>query len=486
MKAVAISLLRYEKEIDDKLCYGAGRIHTALGATLSSYFPRLCRISLILLPSYVQRWIRGEPHEPTKLHPTSALDGLRGCAAVVVFIFHFVFTFTWTIQLGYGFQENWWIILFPFIRLFHHGMCMVLVFFFVSGYVISYKPLMLMQRGSWDLLLHTLASSAFRRAFRLFIPSIVATLIVLATVRMGFWEYPRQFAFDGVVMTGVQEPYPPRFPTLSDQLTHWGLTLNLMTSCWHWDNFYPEYDPHLWTIPVEYRSSLVLFLVLLALAKCRVAVRLALLFAAICYCIHWDRWEIFLFLSGMFIAQVDLILLGRREKISTPNFNNANTSNHYRWTFLFILGAYLMSSPNIYMEYAPGYKTLHSLAPSSITQKHRFIQSIGVVLLIHSLNNHLPLQRPFLTPIAQYLGKISYSFYIVHGPILHTLHYSLMPSIWAWTGREQVFGYVLGYLMSAVVCIPIVLWAADLFWRGIDVPTVRFARWVEQRCFVRS
>jgi peptidoglycan/LPS O-acetylase OafA/YrhL len=33
------------------------------------------------------------------------------------------------------------------------------------------------------------------------------------------------------------------------------------------------------------------------------------------------------------------------------------------------------------------------------------------------------------------LGKISFAFYVVHGPVLHCLGYSIMPNIWNLTGK---------------------------------------------------
>lgn len=43
-------------------------------------------------------------------------------------------------------------------------------------------------------------------------------------------------------------------------------------------------------------------------------------------------------------------------------------------------------------------------------------------------------------------------------------------------GRGVVWG--LGLVVFGGVCV----WVADVFWRVVDVPTVRFARWVEGKC----
>jgi hypothetical protein len=35
-----------------------------------------------------------------------------------------------------------------------------------------------------------------------------------------------------------------------------------------------------------------------------------------------------------------------------------------------------------------------------------------------------------------------------------------------------------------MVNVPLVIWASDVWWRVVDVPSVRFARWVEERMVV--
>lgn len=86
----------------------------------------------------------------------------------------------------------------------------------------------------------------------------------------------------------------------------------------------------------------------------------------------------------------------------------------------------------------------------------------------------------------QYFGKISYAIYLVHGPVLHVVGYRVERWAWGITGVETQQQYVTGFVLGAVFVVPIVVWVADLFWRGVDARTVVFARWVEGRCNVRE
>lgn len=43
------------------------------------------------------------------------------------------------------------------------------------------------------------------------------------------------------------------------------------------------------------------------------------------------------------------------------------------------------------------------------------------------------------------------------------------------------FQVSVAYLLGLAVAGTAVVWYADLFWRYVDMPTVKFARWVENR-----
>ncbi|KAK2809235.1 hypothetical protein FQN50_004071 [Emmonsiellopsis sp. PD_5] len=483
-------------------------------------------LSIALVPSFLRHWVEpGRPAPPEKLHSIAALDGLRGWACLLVFNFHFLFTYTDKTAVGWGFDdENWGLHQLPIIHLLISGHVMVTIFFVISGYVLSYKPLKLLRNHSWEQAFHTLASSTFRRGLRLYLPSIIGIFFVLIAVRLGCYDYSTWVREEGHTILGIDEQHPPILEDFSVQFADWYLTVVHLIDPWNWNLYYNFYNPQLWTIPVEFRCSIVLFLTILTVSRFRVWIRLTLVSSLLWYCIRWGRWDLVLFLSGMLMAEIDLIHgiwentappptpiplddnipLQNGHNINSPPDNDDNYTNdlekaHYHptqtsppwttsrtiWIAIFIIGLFIGSSPNSSPGKTPFFRTLAlTLTPKYYPEPHRFLQSLGAVIIVCSINHSPDLQQLFTNSLAQYLGKISYAFYIVHGPILHSLGYSIMPTIWGYTGKATDAQYCFGFLVGWCVCLPVSIWVADIFWRGVDVPSVKFARWVERRLLV--
>ncbi|KAF2096402.1 acyltransferase-like protein [Rhizodiscina lignyota] len=512
--------LVYEKDIESDSFYTLSSPTSTsppLWLTAKTYFrsvpalskaTHIVRFFIALLPSFVQTRLSGEISKPARLLPTSHLDGMRGLAAFFVFICHLFYN-CYTITVGFGQGEpgqNNNMLQLPIIRLLYSGPPMVAMFFVISGYALSLKPLKQARAQQWDALLNTLTSSTFRRGMRLFLPTTASTFLVVVMLRLEWYEGTREFASNKDFMRNVLEKHPKRFETLELQLHHWAWKVFSFVHVWGWENFggSTPYDVHLWTIPVEFRSSLVLFLTLLGLARTKVWMRLTLLVGVMWFTIRGDRWEMVLFLAGMFLAELDLIrgpltpsspgateatatLAPQSEKeIEAPPRVPKIVSHlmRYIWVALGILGLYFMSQPDSSFDSTPGWMWLSTFIPKWYTQRYRFYQCLGSVIFVWATNNSQILQRPFNHPFAQYLGKISYALYLVHGPVIHVVGYRVEEWCWSVTGRDTPMKYNLGFFLSTLVIVPVTVWIADLFWRGVDTPCVRFARWFEKRCCV--
>ena len=235
---------------------------------------------------------------------------------------------------------------------------------------------------------------------------------------------------------------------------------------------------------------MALFITIAGLAKVQRAKRIPILGALIIYCVYTGRWDIMLFLSGLFLAEMDL---GRKEETEVLDVEKAGESRSRSktriarifWVVLFIAGIYLACSPNGWPQATPGYIWLTKLVPRQFDRTYKFWQSVGAIFIVWSCTNSKFVERIFISDIAQYLGKVSYAFYIVHGPVLHTLGYAIMPNIWLYiTGKETRLGYVSGFFIGGPILLFVAYWIADIFWRMVDIPCVKFARWMEGKCFV--
>jgi len=444
-----------------------------------------------LLPSFILPKTHGDTQE--KLLPTAHLDGMRGLAAFCVFICHMSYA-VFVVTYGFGQGEpgaNPYLFQLPIIRLFYSGPPMVAIFFIISGYALSYKPLKQMRSRQFEGLLHTLSSSVFRRGLRLYVPCFVSTFLVLIAVRIGLYEMTQSLYDDPNFIRNARESHRVRLDTLTEQLWDWAYKMFDFVHPWDW-NVYGgsvDYDRHLWTIPTEFRASMVLFLTHFAVARLRTPIRLVMLGGLIWWALHWDRWEVILFWSGCILAEIDLIKLSRRQShlhAKAPSLSPSTQTPfwHYFWILNFFVGCYLASYPDDAGDSTPGFRTLTLYIPAYYTEQRRFWQSIGATHIVLSTNNSAWLQSWFTTPLAQYLGKISYSLYLMHGPIIHTFGYLAMAWWWGWTGMEDGWRYESGFFAAGCCIVGAVVWAADVFWRAVDAPSVRFARWVEGRCVV--
>jgi peptidoglycan/LPS O-acetylase OafA/YrhL len=140
-----------------------------------------------------------------------------------------------------------------------------------------------------------------------------------------------------------------------------------------------------------------------------------------------------------------------------------------------------MSQPDEGGAETPGWVYLTSLIPKWWGDEHRYWQSVGAVIFVLAVGRSACWQRFFNLAAVQYLGRISYAVYLMHGPVLHTLGYAIERWAWGLTGTEGR-AYVAGFILASVFVAPIVIWVSDVFWRAVDAPTVRFAKWLEKRC----
>ncbi|KAJ5695560.1 hypothetical protein N7536_005972 [Penicillium majusculum] len=281
---------------------------------------------------------------------------------------------------------------------------------------------------------------------------------------------------------------------------------------------------------MEYRSSMLLFLVLLITVRLRLHYRMGILAALLVYSYSITRWVAVLFLAGAIIAEtVVLYPISEHENLDSQECQNGSGREGYQLlplqettntrgaplpsssssssssgaeasttttdsrqrrlcrlvlcTITIVVGLYIMSAPDYCISRTPGYRTLAVLIPPHDERNWRFYPSVGAILLVAALA-HSPrdglLVRGLESRLVQYLGRISYSLYLMHGPVMHGLGYRVFPLIWAIVGREgwrDPMGLALGWL----VVFSVVFYVADRVMVAVDEPCVRFGRWVEQR-----
>ncbi|KAH6631011.1 acyltransferase family-domain-containing protein [Chaetomium sp. MPI-SDFR-AT-0129] len=548
-----------------------------------SNLPFLLRRALVfLLPSFIQPLVSPTPSSGSQPSarpgPTAYLDGMRGLAALIVFFCHFLYT-SFVIAPGYGTaQSHYHLPLLPFIRLLFSGPPMVCLFFVVSGYALSLKPIRLIhsrsrsspshshphspsshsshQKADADLL-RTLTSFTLRRPLRLLLPPFLSTLLVILLVHFGIYDATRPIATNPILFRNVREPHfgwddSIRSSTLWQLISGpWARDMFRFVYVWDWTTPFggsTGLDVHLWTIPVEFRCSMVVFLTVVGTARLRGGWRGVVMGGLVGFGFCSGRWEMVLFWAGMGLAELDVIrgahvtggflgsggekgvmvlpapglmagggaaagvvalpsLMTSSSPLGSGSRRNSNSSSSSRTsspspttplkhrhrhhhtllhrafiTTLSITALYLLSQPDENGAETPGWVYLTSLIPQWWTDEHRYWQSAGAILFVYAVGRSRGWQRFFTLPAMQYLGRISYALYLMHGPVMHTAGYAIHRWAWGMTGTEGA--YEAGFVLAAVVIVPVVIWAADVFWRVVDAPVVRLAKWVEVKCSV--
>ncbi|TLS27669.1 hypothetical protein PpBr36_05028 [Pyricularia pennisetigena] len=488
----------------------------------------------VLAPSFLVR--EEGDKQPARLHPSAWLDGLRGTAAFLVVWHHSsLLYFSWRVHDGYGSSPgaDWThLIQLPIVRLIISGAPQVKIFFAISGYALSYKPLKLARAGRFSEWASALSSSVFRRHPRLFLPAVV--ILFVGTFAGWLQLYGGTGATAGDqwnAHVAIPVRAPPYREAFGEQFADWGRTVLSITNPLASDHRRgaTPYDWNLWTLPMELDCSLVVFLCLAAFARLRSIPRLFLTAAVAAYAIWYTHWGPFLFIAGMFIcdlhfeledagaatvlpsaAQPDRALnhdtglcarwkrsldrLRARAAAALPRTVTATSARvlaspaltRALWIGSLLTSLWLLSVPenNRGGRTSPLYTVLTSHIPANYgpDDENHWWLSLGAVLLVFTIDRAGPfLQRVFTSRPAQYLGRISYALYLVHGPLVFSLGWHLGRWCTALTGRETTAGWGAGIALAYLGLWPVLIWVADVASRLVDVKSVEFSKWSYDR-----
>jgi len=244
---------------------------------------------------------------------------------------------------------------------------------------------------------------------------------------------------------------------------------------------------------------MLVFVTILGIARTRTFVKVSVLVGLISLCHRAASWEPATFLSGALLAEVSFIKAAYLESRGSSIFGEKATRSEglsaflylaprLGWSFLFFFGVYIGSHPQIGASETPGYRTLISLIPYPYASNGLiigvFYLAIGAVMIVFALENAPFLQRIFTTSIAQYLGDISFSLYMLHGVVEFTLGQWLVPKLIEVTGgwKNGQLGFGGTMLLAGLILAPITLWVSDVFSKSVDEKCVVFARWVSEKC----
>jgi peptidoglycan/LPS O-acetylase OafA/YrhL len=352
------------------------------------------------------------------------LDSLRGIAALIVVLHH--------AYLSLPELPDWlhWALDATPLRLIGAGRPAVIFFFVLSGYVLTRglaaqeeaRPGSVLSGPGW-------ANYAAQRAVRLG-PPVLASLVLSAALQMVLWE----------------GPLPTETPGLIGTATWAGM--------WSWKSFTEQalllssgngfqLNPVLWSLVHEWRISLVLPLVLLFRGRLALLMAVALVGAGIAR------------LAGMPEGDVALGSSLPKTFAATAGFLPA-----------FAAGAALA------LGRVPRLDPVQAVAAGIAVlvmamAAHDYGVILASVLLILLAQRDGPFARALRRPSLVWLGRVSFSLYLVHLPLLLAATHLL---------RDQDVPEVAA-LMAVVLSLPV----AALMCRWVEVPAHRLARRIRPR-----
>ena len=491
------------------------------------------RLAYCLVPSLVRSYLWNEIPPKPKQFPTTYLTGMRGIAAVKVYTFHYLHFFTDATFVPWGRDDQHRLFLeLPIVQFLYAGTT-AQIFFVVAGYLMTLQLVQLFDKhdqASRSKSFLNVSGALFRRAFRLYLPTFVITLITAHYIYFGLYERNRNFynQRDKYFPGPWTEPMPEQYSSYMGQMDNWARDMWGLLNFWA-KSYRPQHDVHLWSILVEMQSSLVLYLILMATAQCRKLVRLFAMCFMTVVTLFWDHGETWMYTIGAVVALIDLLLTEREQekKLSLPAAMSPPPAaaageigpkdrcyfilwSHFRtpattvWTCLRFFGHFVAFWTLSYPMWgygfwgsdavAPGYVTLNRFIPRNMEQKERFYPCVGTTIYLLLLARADPdtsfWRNVFNSEWAQYLGKISFGLYLVQGPLLHAVVYPVPHLFWWSIGVEGIesnnFTWFVGIIIGWCAGLVLLLWWADVWQREVESRTVKVAQKFEKWCFVKT
>jgi peptidoglycan/LPS O-acetylase OafA/YrhL len=385
------------------------------------------------------------------------LDGLRGLAAMQVVLLHYAFVFLPAIVAihplnMYGFSLKG-LVGTPLVFMYD-GNAAVFLFFIISGVALTHafaaRPL-------------DFPTAVLRRVIRLGLP--MAAAVVFAAALFALLPDAHVAASERSGSTALRDigPREISLPAIIHQIAFEGLLSGFSDF-----SLLPEwltkgmglvprgqgFNTPLWTLHFEfYGSLLVMLLVGVRASTSRTIYRAGCVLLACAFALSPLGLFIVGHVSAGYLRRVD----GRR------------------WQLLvgpaFLGSGILLCTAQIIAPESPLGGLLPLLSPASLAFEQVLQKMLGAILVFGGLALMPVLHRQLERPGLRWLGKISFSLYLSHYPLLYTCSaacFLLLSDLSFGAGVAAVT--VVGIVLSLLIAVP--------FERWIDRPAIRLSRMV--------
>jgi peptidoglycan/LPS O-acetylase OafA/YrhL len=378
------------------------------------------------------------------------LDGLRGIAAVNVMIMHFFMVLIPAMVYGNQTKSHLGNLELFFsgspLDLIGAGDFSVCIFFVLSGLVLTQKYFKTKE-------IDVIKSSAFRRYPRLLIPVFATILLSFILSSLGIFHFYTETV---------------KISSINNSANYW---INYMTFTPNfvdavqqalYNTFFVGgfiiYDPVLWTMNFEFFGSILVF-------------SMAFLFGS-----RNNRWifylaaAIFLFRSYLLAFIIGMILSDMYSN-NKPLFKISN--KHIKWILL-LSGLFLGSYP---VSELPNDSIYRFLNNDLIQNSYIFYHIIGASLIMLVLLNSKRLQKLFYSSIPAFLGKISYSLYLLHFLVISSFTSAIFLVLY------PILPYSAAVLTSIILSSCLIVPLSYLFYKYVDNSGIELSKIIYDKLF---
>ena len=372
------------------------------------------------------------------------IDGLKGIGALMVYLCHFVFAFYYAaytllpehvntktgIELRIGKTP---------LNFFYNGNGAVCLFLVFSGFVLCLSYFRTRDRAR-------LKSGALKRYFRL-VPVILAVnILIFILMSLGLYKNAE------TAMVTKSIPWFQGFNQFEPNF--WKMLCESLFGCFVRGS--NDYNGVLWTIPYLFWGAVFVYLAAYLVGENRL--RYIAYGVIILVSLKTD-----IYFAGLFLGFVLCDFFSTQKRL-------VQLYQRFRFVsfWVFVLGFYLVSYPSIGTE-LPG--TIYGFLPAAYTVLYHMA---GAFLLTAGVLGCDWLQRFFSSPPFVYLGKISYSLYLFHFPVIAVF------SCWFFLKLQGKMGYNLTVGIDFILTTLLVLALSTLSNRYLEPIGGKLERQIEK------
>ncbi len=372
----------------------------------------------------------------TEKHKLKHIEGIRGLAALIVVLHHYVLAFYPALSFGDSTQAHIGdghlelLMAHTPLNIFYNGSFAVCVFFILSGFVLSNAY---HQTQDPSILSHY----AIKRYFRLLVPVSASIIIAYSFIQIGLMH---NAGLGSITKSGEW---------LNDSFKDVGSLCDVLKNMMVDVFFFKDntYNPVLWTMTYELLGSLLLFSFLLVSHPFKQKSRLYFILILVLFITQHYFYAAFILgaLLNNYIIQKQSVSIG-------------NVIPKWLLLLLLIIGLFFGSYPMCHEE----NQTMYGFITFSFLVNNEFYHVIGSFMVMFAILHSETLKRILSTRVFSYIGKISFSFYLLHYIILCSL------SCYLFTRFYTTYNYHVSVLLAFLCSLPVLLIASAFYYRWID------------------